>query len=327
MTDIFHHEDANLPSHEDYKHGIYMQEGAFRTPVPARSAAPEHPPAAEGDECQVPVMKDRPTPDPEAIERKVEHPWMPRAMRAVSVEHPEGTRGNPYDTMSVLQQHVKFFDRHHRGYISMLDTFFGFRELGFNVPFSILAMCIINFSLSYSTCPTLLPDPLFRVYIKNIHKAKHGSSSGVYDTEGRFIPSAFESIFSKYAKADERRQYLTAGEVWHMIKAFRLTADPFGWFAAFFEWGTTLLLVGERVTFTSDSDGGPKTSKNLGSELCISKEHIREIFDGSLFWRLQEERESLKAHKGDRIYHSPHVAMSESVAQDSLTVPTRQKQE
>ena len=33
-----------------------------------------------------------------------------------------------------------------------------------------------------------LPDPLFSVKTRYIHRCKHGSDSEVYDTEGRYIP-------------------------------------------------------------------------------------------------------------------------------------------
>lgn len=41
------------------------------------------------------------------------------------------------------------------------------------------------------------PDPFFRIYIETIHMDKHGSDSGVFDTEGRFIPAKFEDMWSK----------------------------------------------------------------------------------------------------------------------------------
>jgi hypothetical protein len=58
------------------------------------------------------------------------------------------------------------------------DTYTGFRELGFNILFSVLATFIINVNFSYPTrlAYSWLPDPWFRVYITSIHKAKVSSS-------------------------------------------------------------------------------------------------------------------------------------------------------
>jgi hypothetical protein len=95
-------------------------------------------------------------------------------------------------------------------------------------------MFIINGAFSYPTQSSLLPDPLFRIDIRNIHKAKHGSDSGTYDTEGRFIPQKFEDIFAKYAKGQDK-DGLTLGDLWDFHKGQRVLMDPFGWFAQIFE--------------------------------------------------------------------------------------------
>jgi hypothetical protein len=54
------------------------------------------------------------------------------------------------------------------------DTYNGFRELGFNLLFSMIATFIINVNFSYPTrlAYSWFPDPWFRVYITSIHKAK-----------------------------------------------------------------------------------------------------------------------------------------------------------
>jgi peroxygenase len=97
---------------------------------------------------------------------------------------------------------------------------------------SLLAVFIIHSNFSYPTLPTWIPDPFFRIYVHRIHKDKHGSDSGTYDTEGRFVPQKFEDMFAKYA---EGKDGLTIWDVSKLLKGQRLIADPIGWGGAFFE--------------------------------------------------------------------------------------------
>lgn len=113
-----------------------------------------------------------------------------------------------------------------------MDTYRGFRGLGFNILLCWFAVFVIHSSFSYPTVPGHLPDPFFRIYLKSIHKDKHGSDSGTYDSEGRFIPQKFEDMFSKYA---DDRDYITVKDVWNLLKGQRVVFDPFGWTGAALE--------------------------------------------------------------------------------------------
>ncbi|KAL1835372.1 hypothetical protein VTJ49DRAFT_6916 [Mycothermus thermophilus] len=220
---------------------------------------------------------------PQAVraDAKVPKPSIARANLAVSTEVPEGSaesREERVRDLTVLQQHVLFWDRDRDGQIYPQHTYTGFRDLGFSVVFSVLAMFIIHANFSYPTrlAFSVLPDPLFRVFLGGIHKAKHGSDSGVYDIEGRFVPQKFEDMFSKWDKNDAGS--LSARELWDMISSNRLVADPFGWFAAKFEFGTTWLLLQEHGR--------------------VSKEDLRRTYDGTIFWKIKEAREKGEWHKG-----------------------------
>jgi hypothetical protein len=131
-----------------------------------------------------------------------------------------------------LQQHCLFFDSDGDGIIWPLDIFRGFYKLGYGIILSLVAVLIIHSNFSYPTLPTFLPDPFFRIYVANIHKDKHGSDTGTYDSEGRFIPQKFEDIFSKYA---DGKNYLTLWDISRLMKGQRCIADPIGWGAQFFE--------------------------------------------------------------------------------------------
>jgi len=203
-------------------------------------------------------------------------PHVPRALEAVDAEHPHGTPGYKNHGYSVLQQHIAFFDLNKDGIIYPWETFWGFRAIGFNLLICLLASVIINVAFSYATLESWIPNLLFPIHIKNIHKAKHGSDSEVYDTEGRFVPEKFEALFSKYAKTDKSRLHFN--ELFAMTQANRNAYDPFGWTAEKLEWLITFLLL-------KDGQG------------VVSKELIRGMYDGSIFETISKQIEAKKTHK------------------------------
>ncbi|KAK0648176.1 Caleosin related protein-domain-containing protein [Cercophora newfieldiana] len=199
----------------------------------------------------------------------IRKPAIARANVAVSTERPDGIEAytEQFEDYTVLQQHILFWDRDCNGQIYPWHTYVGFRELGFGIPFSLFAMIIIHAGFSYPTrlAYSYIPDPWFRLFVGGIHKGKHGSDSGTYDREGRFVPQAFEDMFSKWDSGDKGA--LSVWELWNMITGHRVAMDPFGWSAGVFEFGTTFLLVQENGV--------------------VSKEDMRRIYDGSIFWHIR----------------------------------------
>jgi hypothetical protein len=183
----------------------------------------------------VPITQQRPPFQPSSSSQ-LQNAGTPRANTAPSHECPYGTTSKAWTRQhaqqTVLQQHCTFFDPDHDGIIWPLDTFRGFHALGFGILLSLFAAFIIHANFSYPTLDTWIPDPFFRLYLKNIHMCKHGSDTNTYDHEGRYIPQKFEDVFSKYANG---RDWLTIWGVAKMLRGQRCIADLIGWGGAFVE--------------------------------------------------------------------------------------------
>ncbi|KAK8101841.1 hypothetical protein PG999_012215 [Apiospora kogelbergensis] len=73
----------------------------------------------------------------------------------------------------------------------------------------------------------LVPDSRLRIHVDSIHKAKHGSDTGVYDIDGELPAHIFDKTFARYNT--DQTGCLGA-------------ADVAGWSFSFMEWWTTWLL-------------------------------------------------------------------------------------
>ncbi|XWS22873.1 hypothetical protein CRYUN_Cryun29cG0073400 [Craigia yunnanensis] len=125
-------------------------------------------------------------------------------------------------------------------------------------------------------CQGKYPSLFFPIEVKNIHLGKHGSDSGVYDSDGRFVPLKFEEIFRKFARTHGNA--LTSGELMAMLKANREPQDYKGWIGSWTEWRTLYSLC-------KDNNG------------LLRKETIKAVYDGSLFEHMARETAAAAAAK------------------------------
>ncbi|KAM3225244.1 hypothetical protein ACQJBY_058159 [Aegilops geniculata] len=170
--------------------------------------------------------------------------------------------------MTALQKHAAFFDGDKDGVVTFSETYAAFRALGFGYAASTLSATFINGVLGPQTRPEN-DTARMSIYIENIHKGIHGSDSGAYDSQGRFVADKFEAAFAKHGKTVP--DALTAAEVDELITANRQPSDYAGWAGASAEW-KLLYSIGK------DKDG------------LLRKEDARGVYDGSLFARVVQER-------------------------------------
>ncbi|KAL7615610.1 probable peroxygenase 3 [Lactuca sativa] len=220
-----------------------------------------------------PVTSERPIRSD--LESSIPKPYMARAMVAPDMEHPDGTADHNARGLSVVQQHAAFFDQDNDGIIYPWETYTGCQALGFNIISNVLFTFFTHLLFSYPSLPGYIPSLLFPIYIANVHKCKHPSVSGTYDTEGRYVPANFENMFSKYGKTTPNK--LTFKEIWSMTSGNRVSLDIIGWILNKVEWVAVYLIA-------KDEEG------------YLSKEAMRGVFDGSLFDKIAK-RNATKGKK------------------------------
>lgn len=170
----------------------------------------------------------------------------------------------PWDEMTPLQKHVSFFDYNGDGYVTVLEDYRGLRALGID-PFSAAAFAsAINTALGTSTSGY----PTLTISIYGIANGVHGSDTGIYDSEGRFVPEAFEHLFDDWDRND-------SGGLDPLELAARTVDDAdlgdlFGVTASTAELGLLYAVAAENGELTRD--------------------RMRAFYDGTLFYNLAEER-------------------------------------
>ncbi|GJM86759.1 hypothetical protein PR202_ga02649 [Eleusine coracana subsp. coracana] len=171
--------------------------------------------------------------------------------------------------MTDLQKHAAFFDHNGDGVVSISETYDAFRSLGFGIGMSSVSAAFINGALASKTRPENATSSHLDIYIENIHKGIHGSDSGAYDAQGRFVPEKFDAIFAKHAKTTPNA--LTSDEIDELLQTDRDPRDYQGWVGATSEWKILYNLA-------KDKEG------------LLRKDVARGVYDGSLFHQLVKER-------------------------------------
>ncbi|QIW96302.1 hypothetical protein AMS68_001820 [Peltaster fructicola] len=182
--------------------------------------------------------------------------------------------------MSPLQKHCAYFlPNPEANIIFPIDTYRSVRAWGWNLFLTLLTVFIIHGGLAYFSQPEgmLLPDPRFGVYISNIHRAKHGSDSGSYNSHGAYRRELFNDFFNYYDK--DGKGGLTLSELYSAWRGQRIVFDPFGWSASAFEWVATYLLLWPE-------DG------------VLRKKDAEGVFDGEIFWTVKEKEDERRVKRG-----------------------------
>jgi hypothetical protein len=159
---------------------------------------------------------------------------------------------SPKSRRSALRRHCDFWDADQDGVIYPWDIFAGFRKLGFNIALCLWAAVTMAICSSYSTQTSFLPHPFFAIYLDNINRNRHGSTTGAYDLDAELDTRRFDAIFEKYGGG---RDYLTGRNLYDIWAGQCCANDFFGWFAGGLECESWLIASSTRYTaLTSDRD-------------------------------------------------------------------------
>jgi peroxygenase len=196
-----------------------------------------------------------------------------------------------------LEKHCAFFDRNKDGIVTPWETWEGMRALGYGLGMALLGTVVVHLALSYPTLDTWIPDPFFTIHLRNIHRCRHGTDTGVYDDKGGVRRERAEYLLSMYTRpvfvaaaagsssgsatgpvgssssnsnSSLPRKGMGLWEGLRMIYDNRCLWDWFGWVAAVVEWVFMFALCSENGIIPTDA--------------------IMSQYDGTLFYDMEERR-------------------------------------
>ncbi|KAJ3730376.1 Caleosin related protein-domain-containing protein [Lentinula raphanica] len=227
--------------------------------------------------------------------------------------------------------HGEFFDPDGDGIFSPLDTFQGFRALGFSTFLSLFSTLVIC-TMSYPSLPAghWLPDPLFRIHVLGLHKAKHGSDSGSFRRDGSVDDGRFDDFWNSHT--DPPHEEITPIQLYDAVAERRLAYDFYGSFAAIFEWLATWILFGypsfhfsiqialqrTQELFSRKAESFPDTLtwrtifvdtfNAASSGGNVKKEDAKSLYDGTAFYVVmnREVKNGNKWAQSWKAKHSKH---------------------
>ena len=175
----------------------------------------------------------------------------------------------PRPDRTPLQRHVDFFDRDGDGFTTVSETYEGLRALGLGRTLAGAAAVGINAGLAHKT-----GAPWYSLTINNdnIHLGKHDSDSDVYDAKGNLDSVKFHEMFDKHDS--NKDSALDKNEIDAMLDKNAETAV--GRAASGAEFGLLLSIAGE---------------EHNGAQV-LTRTRMESLYDGSLFYKLAEERNS-----------------------------------
>jgi peroxygenase len=179
-------------------------------------------------------------------------------------DSPRAAPAIPWDDMTPLQKHVSFFDYNGDGYVTVLEDYRGLRALGIDPVSATAFASAINAALGTPTAGY----PSLTISIYGIANGVHGSDTGIYDSQGRFVPQAFDQLFADWDRNGSGG--LDPAELVARTLDDADLGDLFGITASGAEFG---------LLYAVAADDGE-----------LTRERMRAFYDGTLFYVLAEER-------------------------------------
>jgi peroxygenase len=179
-------------------------------------------------------------------------------------EEPRAAPAIPWDEMTPLQRHVSFFDYNGDGYVTVLEDYRGLRALGIDPVSATAFASAINAALGTPT----EGYPSLTISIYGIANGVHGSDTGIYDSQGHFVPQAFDRLFDDWDRNGSGG--LDPAELVARTVDDGDLGDLFGVTASVAEFGLLYAVAAE--------DGE------------LTRDRMRAFYDGTLFYDLAEER-------------------------------------